>query len=62
MAGQGFISKDMKQYLLPSNVRAGKVKRNPKMHKNDGRIRLIIASNNHPTEKMAEVAERELEE
>ncbi len=62
MAGQGFISKDMKQYLLPSNVRACKVKGNPKMHKKDCPIRLIIASNNHPKEKMAEVAERELEE
>ncbi len=62
MDGQGFISKDMKQYLLPSNVRAGKVKGNSKMHKKDCPMRLIIASNNDPTEKMAEVDERELEE
>ncbi len=63
MAGQGFISKDMKQYLMPGNVRAGKVKGNWIMYKKrDYPMRLIIARNNHPAETMVIVAERELEE
>ena len=48
--------------MLPSNPRQGKVKANPKMHKQDNPIRPIVSSISHPTAKLAEVAESELNE
>ncbi len=50
MCKQDFISVNMKSYMTSDNVKAGKLKTNPKMHKTNHPIRLIIASNNHPTE------------
>ena len=58
---EGWISEDMKKYLMPSNPMPGKVKGNPKMHKEGNPLRVIISGLNHPTEKIAELAESELE-
>ena len=62
MHSKGWISDNLKRYMTPSLVYQGKVKANPKMHKNDMPIRTIISGINHPTERMAEVAEKELGE
>ena len=37
----GYITKDMKNYMLPKNARPGKVKGNPKIHKPDIPYRII---------------------
>ena len=58
----GCIDDQTRKYMLPNNPRHGKVKANPKMHKQDNPIRTIVSSINHPTEKLAEVAESELKE
>jgi hypothetical protein len=47
--------------MLPRNVSQGSVKGNPKMHKENAPLRLIISGINHPTENIAEFAEKELE-
>jgi hypothetical protein len=43
--------------MLPRNVSQGSVKGNPKMHKENAPLRLIISGINHPTENIAEFAE-----
>ena len=62
MYNKGMIDAKMKTYMMPSNPHAGKVKGNPKVHKKGTPMRIIVSSINHPTEKIAEVAEKELEE
>ena len=62
MHSQGGIDDKLRQYMMPGSVQEGKVKANPKIHKPGARIRTIISSIDHPTEKMAEVAENQLEE
>ena len=47
----------MKNYMLPKNPRPGKVKGSSKVHKADVPYRIIIG---HATEKIAEIAEKEL--
>ena len=59
---KGLIDDKLKQYMMPNNTRAGVVKANPKMHKENNPMRIIVSSLNHPTEKIAEVAEKELGE
>ena len=58
----GHIDDKTKKYMMPGNIRYGKVKANPKVHKKDNPIRTIISTINSPTEKLAEVAESELSE
>jgi hypothetical protein len=48
--------------MLPRNFSQGSVKGNPKMHKANVPLRLIISGINHPTENIAEFAEKELEQ
>ena len=62
MHSQGLIDDKLRQYMMPGSVQEGKVKANPKMHKPGAPIRTIISGIDHPTEKMAEVAESQLEE
>ena len=54
------ISKELKNNLLMKNSNAGKVQGNPKIHKNDEDVRLVINSRNHPTEKIAQYIEDQL--
>ena len=58
----GMIDDELKQYMMPNNINQGRVKANPKILKQNNPIRTIISTVNHPTEKMAEVAEHELDE
>ena len=62
MHRDGVITKDMKQYLTFVNPKAGSLKGNPKLHKSGAPFRTIVSGINTPTEKMAEVAEYELQE
>ena len=48
--------------MMPTKICQGKAKGNPKMHKDNIPMRTIISSINHPTERVAEVAEQELNE
>ena len=48
--------------MLPRNVSQGSVKGNPKMHKENAPLRLIISGINHLTENISEFAEKELEQ
>ena len=59
---EGLINDKIKTYMMPRNSRIGRVKANPKMHKQDVPIRTIISGVNHPTERMAEIVEKELDE
>ena len=59
---KNYITDDIKKYMLPRNVSQGSVKGNPKMHKENAPLRLIISGINHPTENIAEFAEKELEQ
>ena len=62
MHRDGVITKDMKQYLSFVNPKAGSLKGNPKLHKSGAPFRTIVSGINTPTEKLAEVAEYELQE
>ena len=59
---KNYITDDIKRYMLPRNVSQGSVKGNPKMHNENAPLRLIISGINHPTENIAEFAEKELEQ
>ena len=60
MYKEGVINKDLQQYLTPKYPKNGKLKGNPKLHKNGAPFRTIVSGVNTPTERMAEVAEYEL--
>ena len=62
MYREGAISKDMQQYLIPRYPRAGELKGNPKLHKQGAPMRTIVNGINTATERLAEVAEHELNE
>jgi len=62
MSKNGTVTKDMKQYLLPRYPRAGSLKGNPKLHKKNAPMRTIVNGMNTPTERLAELAEYELNE
>jgi hypothetical protein len=62
MHRDGAISKGLKQYLIPRYPAAGKLKGNPKLHKPGNPYRVIVSGVNSATEKIAEVAEHELNE
>ena len=59
---QGTISADMKKYLVPRYAESGKLKGNPKIHKTNAPMRTIVSGMNTATEKLAELAEHELDE
>jgi hypothetical protein len=56
------ITKELRQYLIPRYPTAGKLKGNPKLHKQGAPYRVIVSGMDTATEKMAEVAEYELNE
>ena len=62
MAKDDVISKGMQQYIIPKHSKAGKLKYSPKIRKESAPYRAIISGICTPTEKLAEVAEYELEE
>ena len=62
MYRDGAISKDIKQFLIPRYPKAGSLKGNPKLHKNNAPMRTIVNGMNTATEKLAELAEYELNE
>ena len=61
---QGLIDEQIKNYIMPNtyHTRKGIVKANPKVHKKNIPYRTIVSTINHPTQRLAEVAEKELEE
>lgn len=62
MFKRGSITREMKQYLVNSDVKFGKLQANPKIHKNDVPLRTIVNGGKHPTANMAEIVEHELAE
>jgi hypothetical protein len=58
----GEISKELRDYLIPKFPTSGRLKGNPKVHKNGMPYRTIVSGIGTPTERMAEVAEKELNE
>ena len=66
MHKNGSITSEVKKYLWPSEIQPGKLQANPKIHKKIHKkefpIRTIVNGRNHPTEKMAELVESQLEE
>jgi hypothetical protein len=58
----GHIDKDLKKYLTPKYPQSGKLKGNPKLHKSGNPYRHIVSGIGTPTERLAEVAEKELED
>ena len=60
MYKEGVINKDLQKYLIPKYPKNGKLKGNPKLHKDGAPFRTIVSGTNTPTERMAEVAEHEL--
>ena len=60
MFKEGVINKDLQQYLIPKYPKNGKLKGNPKLHKDGAPFRTIVSGVNTQTERMAEVAEHEL--
>ena len=62
MYRDGAISQDMKQFLIPRYPKAGSLKGNPKLHKNNAPMRTIVNGLITATEKLAELAEYELNE
>ena len=62
MHQKGWIDSKLKKHVLPTNTRSGRVKGNPKMHKKNIPLCTIISRIDHPTERLAEVAEKELNE
>ena len=62
MYKEGSINDELRHYLIPKYPRAGKLKGNPKIHKSGAPLRTIVSGINTPTEKIAELAEHELNE
>ena len=60
MFKEGVINKDLQQYLIPKYPKNGKLKGNPKLHKDGAPFRTIVSGVNTPIERMVEVAEHEL--
>ena len=54
------VSKEMKAYLLPEDARPGRVQGNPKIHKNNHPLRVIINGQHTTTENIVEFIESEL--
>ena len=62
MHKEGVIGKELKHYLIPKRPSAGKLKGNPKLHKDGAPLRTIVSGINTPTERLAELTEHELNE
>lgn len=62
MHKRGDICKELKNYLIPKWSNAGKLKGNPKLHKKGNPYRAIVSGIGTPTEKMAGIVEKELNE
>ncbi|XP_053403160.1 uncharacterized protein LOC128558275 [Mercenaria mercenaria] len=62
MCRDGLISKKLKDYLIQKHPVIGKLKGNPKIHKRENPYRTIVSGIGTATERMAEVAEKELNE
>ena len=62
MYKKGHISSDMRRYMIPKTAKPGRLKGNPKLHKKGNPMRTIVSGIGTPTEQMAEVAEKELDE
>ena len=62
MFKRGSITKDMKHYLVNSDVKFDKLQANPTVHKSGIPLRTIVNVGNHPTANMAEIVEHELAE
>ena len=62
MHKEGAIRKEMHQYLIPKRPSTGKLKGNPKLHKDNAPLRTIVSGINTPTERLAELTEHELNE
>jgi hypothetical protein len=58
---QSFL-KEMKGYFLPIDTRPGRVQGNPKVHKTNNPLRVIITGRHGTTENIAEFVEKELSE
>ena len=62
MYKNGHINDELKKYLVPKLAKPGRLKGNPKLHKKKRPLRTIVNGIGTPTEKMAEVAEFQLNE
>ena len=62
MQKEGTVVNDMKAYMFPRYPRAARLKGNPKLHKENKPLRTIVSGISTPTECIAEVAEKELNE
>ena len=56
------ITKEMKGYFVPKDTRPGRVQGNPKVHKTNNPLRVIITGRHGTTENIAEFLEKELSE
>ena len=56
------FKKEMKGYFLPIDTRPGRVQGNPKVHKTNNPLRVIITGRHGTTENIAEFVEKELSE
>ncbi|MGH0131312.1 UNVERIFIED_CONTAM: hypothetical protein FKN15_045536 [Acipenser sinensis] len=57
---KGIISKELKKYMQPHNARTGLARGNPKMHKENHPMRMIVSTIDNPTHIIAEIAEKQL--
>ncbi|XP_062579651.1 uncharacterized protein LOC134241631 [Saccostrea cucullata] len=62
MHKRGSISTELRHYLLPTEISSGKLQANPKVHKKNHPLRTIVNGRQHPTEKLAEYVELQLED
>ena len=62
MRKNGHIDDELKKYLAPKLTKPGRPKGNPELHKERKPLRTIVNGIGTPTEKMAEVAEWQLNE
>ena len=62
MHKNGLINSDIKHYLVPKYSRPGQLKGNPKLHKKGKPLRTIVNGISTPSEKMAQLAKKELNE
>ena len=62
MYKSGWVSKELRNYLIPKQSVRGKLRGNPKLHKANNPYRTIVNGIGTPTERMAEIAEKELNE
>ena len=57
---KGYIGKHLHKYLIPSRPKPGYLQGNPKLHKEGHPLRVIVSGRGHATERIAELAEQEL--